>query len=75
MSFVQINRPQKKNSLNAELRHEIEAVPRQITGDPQREVLKTHKTLHGSRRITSSRRRRVRPLISTTLLIGNGGRR
>ncbi|HJX11453.1 MAG TPA: enoyl-CoA hydratase/isomerase family protein, partial [Candidatus Binatia bacterium] len=42
VAVIQINRPQKKNSLNTELRHEIEKVMREIAADAkQRAVILT----------------------------------
>ena len=42
VSVIQINRPQKKNSLNTELRHEMEEVTREIAADTkQRAVILT----------------------------------
>lgn len=42
VSVIQINRPQKKNSLNTELRHEMEEVMREIAADTnQRAVILT----------------------------------
>jgi enoyl-CoA hydratase len=42
VSVIQINRPQKKNSLNTELRHEMEEVMREIAADAeQRAVILT----------------------------------
>lgn len=39
ISVVQLNRPQKKNAFNAELRHEMEAVLKEIAGDPKQRVV------------------------------------
>ncbi|MFQ5902900.1 MAG: enoyl-CoA hydratase/isomerase family protein [Candidatus Binatia bacterium] len=36
---IQLNRPQKKNSLNAELRHEMETALKEIAGDPSQRVV------------------------------------
>jgi enoyl-CoA hydratase len=42
ISLVQLNRPQKKNAFNAELRHDMEAVLKEIADDPkQRAVIVT----------------------------------
>jgi enoyl-CoA hydratase/carnithine racemase len=42
VSIFQLNRPQKKNSLNEELRQEMETVLKEITGDSiQRVVIVT----------------------------------
>ena len=42
VAVIQINRPQKKNSLNTELRHEMESVMREIAADTkQRAVILT----------------------------------
>ena len=42
VAVIQINRPQKKNSLNTELRHEMESVMREIAADAkQRAVILT----------------------------------
>ena len=39
VSIIQLNRPQKKNSLNTELRHEIEAALKEIAEDPRQKVV------------------------------------
>ncbi|MGH7829128.1 MAG: enoyl-CoA hydratase/isomerase family protein, partial [Candidatus Binatia bacterium] len=39
ISVVQLNRPQKKNAFNAELRNEMEAVLKEIAGDPKQRVV------------------------------------
>ena len=38
-AIIRLNRPQKKNSLNAELRHEMEAALKEIAGDPKQRVV------------------------------------
>jgi len=39
VSIIQLNRPQKKNSLNTEMRHEIEAALKEIAEDPKQKVV------------------------------------
>lgn len=39
VSMIQLNRPQKKNSLNEELRHEMETVLKEIAADPKQRVV------------------------------------
>ncbi len=39
ISVIQLNRPQKKNSLNEELRHEMETLFKEIAGDPKQRVV------------------------------------
>ncbi|MCZ6624752.1 MAG: enoyl-CoA hydratase/isomerase family protein [Deltaproteobacteria bacterium] len=39
LAILQLNRPQKKNSLNMELRHEIEAALKEIAEDPKQKVV------------------------------------
>ena len=39
LAILQLNRPQKKNSLNTEMRHEIEATLKEIAEDPKQKVV------------------------------------